>query len=83
MVLTDAEILEIKSELERVKKTSELDEEHMKDLEEKMTEYLEKEKLVGSLLNAVLKMTNNSVAKKQASSSPSMPSASGDKGKQK
>ena len=30
MVLTDAEILEIKSELERVKKTSELDEEHMK-----------------------------------------------------
>lgn len=44
---------------------------------------LEKEKLVGSLLNAVLKMTNNSVAKKQASSSPSMPSASGDKGKQK
>ena len=30
MVLTDAEILEIKSEFERVRKTSELDEEHMK-----------------------------------------------------
>ncbi|CAF1919445.1 unnamed protein product [Brassica oleracea var. botrytis] len=83
MVLTDAEILEIKSEFERVRKTSELDEEHMKDLEEKMTEYLEKEKLVGSLLNAVLKMINNSVAKKQDCSSPSIPSASDDKGKQK
>ncbi|KAJ0242614.1 hypothetical protein HA466_0205630 [Hirschfeldia incana] len=83
MVLTDAEILEIKSEFERVRKITEVDEEHMKDLEKKMTEYLEKEKLVGSLLNAVLKMTNNYVAKKQDSSSPSMPSASGDKGKQK
>lgn len=30
MVLTDAEILEIKSEFERVRKTSELDEEQMK-----------------------------------------------------
>ncbi|CAH8361416.1 unnamed protein product [Eruca vesicaria subsp. sativa] len=83
MVLTDAEILEIKSELERVRKTSELDEEQMKELEEKMTEYFEKEKVVASLFNVVLKMINNSVAKKQASSSPSMPSASGDKGKQK
>lgn len=44
---------------------------------------LEKEKLVGSLLNAVLKMINNSVAKKQDCSSPSIPSASDDKGKQK
>ncbi|KAF8117202.1 hypothetical protein N665_0012s0204 [Sinapis alba] len=85
MVLTDAEILDIKSELERVRKSSELDEEQMKDLEEKMTEYVEKQKMVGSLLNAVLKMTNNSIAKKQASSSQSMPmpSASGEKGNQK
>ncbi|XP_018438677.1 uncharacterized protein LOC108811125 [Raphanus sativus] len=82
MVLTDAEILEIKSELERIRKTSELDEEDMKDLEEKMTEYLEKEKVVGTLFNAVLKMLDSSVAKEQASSSPSMPSASDDKGKQ-
>lgn len=43
---------------------------------------LEKEKLVGSLLNAVLKMINNSVVKKQDCSSPSIPSASDDKGKQ-
>lgn len=50
-----------------------------------MTEYVEKQKMVGSLLNAVLKMTNNSIAKKQASSSQSMPmpSASGEKGNQK
>ncbi|KAL0792997.1 hypothetical protein Bca101_064374 [Brassica carinata] len=73
MVLTDAEILDIKSELERIRKSSELDEEQMKDLEEKMTEYLEKEKVVGSLLNAVVKMIKNPIAKKEASSSQSKP----------
>ncbi|CAA7014417.1 unnamed protein product [Microthlaspi erraticum] len=66
MVLTEAEILEVKAELIRVKEGSELDAEHEKELEEKMTEYAEKKKVMGQLHNAMLKMLKKSVVKNQA-----------------
>ncbi|CAN8245897.1 unnamed protein product [Cochlearia groenlandica] len=60
MVLSEAEILEIKAELDRIKESSTLDDEHAKELEKKMREYVEKQKLMNSLLNATLKLLNKS-----------------------
>ncbi|CAH2046219.1 unnamed protein product [Thlaspi arvense] len=72
MALTQAEILEIKTELSRVKEASGLDDEQLRDLEKKMIEYAEKKKVVDTLFSATLKLLNKSITK--GSSSQPMPS---------